>query len=137
MSERRAVLWDSSAILAMMDDSDANHQAALKAARHDLLKLSLFVTNYSQAEAHALILSRMGRIHARGWLFSSIPVWRVTPEEEALARKMVIEHEDKSWSLCDCMSFAVIESRGALGAFTFDDDFRQRGRFKIFGLRTR
>jgi predicted nucleic acid-binding protein len=134
--QRGPVLWDSSAILAFMDKSDPHHAVADDTARRLSTRCPPFITNYVRTEAHALILSKMGRSIARPWLLESpLSLWRATVEEEALARGIVADHKDKDWSLCDCISFAVIETRKALGAFTFDIDFKQRGRFKIFGLK--
>jgi predicted nucleic acid-binding protein len=41
---------------------------------------------------------------------------------------------DKDWSLCDAISFAALESRGARATFTFDRHFRQYARFEVRGL---
>ncbi len=60
-------------------------------------------------------------------------VIRVLPEEEAQAKAILARHQDKDWSLCDAISFAVLEARGVRTAFTFDQHFRQYGRFDILG----
>src|SRR2546430_533770 len=59
---------------------------------------------------------------------------RALPQEEERAKAILSSHADKDWSLCDVISFAVLESRGARTAFTFDRHFRQYGRFDILGL---
>ena len=54
---RRAVLWDSSAILALLDADNADHGRAVAAADHIVAeKRPSFLTNYIEAEAHALLL---------------------------------------------------------------------------------
>lgn len=132
---RRAVLWDSSAILALLDADDADHGRAVAAADHIVAEQRpSFVTNYIEAEAHALLLRKLGRAIARQWLLTGLPVVRVLPEEEERAKAILATHTDKDWSLCDVISFAVLESRGARMAFTFDRHFRQYGRFEILGL---
>ncbi|MBL8949755.1 MAG: type II toxin-antitoxin system VapC family toxin [Myxococcaceae bacterium] len=132
---RDAVLWDSSAILALIDASDRNHALAVKAARGPLRKLRPFITNYVEVEAHALLLTRVGRVVARQWLTQGgLHVVRADGDEEQAARQLLILHADKDWSLCDAISFAVVEARGARGAFSFDRHFRERGRFEVFGL---
>ena len=131
----RSVLWDSSAILALVDRSDRNHLAAVLTAKKALKKTVPFITNYVQVEAHALLLTRVGRFIARQWLMQSgLEIIHVTPDEEKLACQLIIEHADKDWSLCDAMSFVVIERRGAKGAFSFDKHFKERGRFRVFGF---
>lgn len=132
---RTGVLWDSSAILALLDTTDRCHSLAVKAVRGPLRKTVPFITNYIQMETHALVLGRVGRTVARQWLTQSgIMLVRATAEEESAGHQLVVEHTDKDWSLCDAVSFVVIEGRNARGAFTFDRHFRERGRFEIFGL---
>ncbi|HEX9818324.1 MAG TPA: hypothetical protein VGD07_01750, partial [Methylomirabilota bacterium] len=55
------------------------------------------------------------------------------PEEEERAKAILASHRDRDWSLCDAISFAVLDSRGARTAFTFDRHFRQYGRFQVIG----
>jgi predicted nucleic acid-binding protein len=60
---KRAVLWDSSAILALIDRDDRNHQSAVEigsSLARD--KRPAVVTNYIEVEAHALLLRRVGRV---------------------------------------------------------------------------
>jgi len=133
---RRGVLWDSSAILALLDADDADHGRAVAAADRIVVeRRPSFVTNYIEAEAHALLLRKLGRAIARQWLLTGgLPVLRALPQEEERAKAILATHADKDWSLCDAISFAVLESRGARMAFTFDRHFRQYGRFEILGL---
>ena len=133
---RRGVLWDSSAILALLDADDADHARAMVAADSIVAeRRPSFVTNYIEAEAHALLLRKLGRALARQWLLTGgLPVLRVLPREEERAKAILASHVDKDWSLCDAISFAVLESRGVRMAFTFDRHFRQFGRFEILGL---
>jgi predicted nucleic acid-binding protein len=133
---RRGVLWDSSAILALLDADDADHPRAVRAVGHIAAeRRPSFVTNYIEAEAHALLLRKLGRVIASEWLFSGgLPVVRATPHEEDRARTILARYSDKDWSLCDAISFSVLESRGVRTAFTFDRHFRQYGRFELLGL---
>lgn len=94
-----------------------------------------FVTNYIEVEAHALLLRRLGRALAREWLLTGgLPVIRVLPEEEAHAREIIMRHSDKDWSLCDAISFAVLDGRGIRRAFSLDRHFLQYGRIEVLGL---
>lgn len=133
---RRGVLWDSSAILALLDADDADHQRAVSAARQIASdERPSFITNYIEAEAHALLLHKLGRMLAREWLLSGgLPVVRALPAEEERAKEIIARHADKDWSLCDAISFAVMEGRGVRAAFSFDRHFRQYGRFELMGL---
>jgi predicted nucleic acid-binding protein len=132
----RAVLWDSSAILALLDADDADHARAVGMARAIASEARpSFVTNYIEAEAHALLLRKLGRTIARQWLLTGgLPVVQVLPAEEQKAREILARHADKDWTLCDAISFAVLDSRRIGRAFTFDHHFRQYGRIQVLGL---
>lgn len=136
MNIRRGVLWDSSAILALLDADDADHEAAVASARQIAAeKRPSFITNYVEVEAHALLLRKLGRTLAREWLLTGgLPVIRALREEEDRAREIVARHADKDWSLCDAISFAVLDVRGIRRAFTFDRHFLQYSRIEVLGL---
>ncbi len=132
----RSVLWDSSAILAFLDADDADHLQAVTVARQIASEeRPSFITNYVEAEAHALLLRKLGRTIAREWLLrGGLPVVRTLPAEEQRAKEILAQHSDKDWSLCDAISFAVLEARQIPTAFAFDRHFRQYGRFQVLGL---
>jgi predicted nucleic acid-binding protein len=131
------VLWDSSAILALLDADDADHARAVGVARQiaDEERPS-FITNYIEAEAHALLLRKLGRAIACQWLLAGgLPVVRVLPTEEQRAKQILARHTDKDWTLCDAISFAVLDVRHIARAFTFDHHFQQYGRIQVLGLK--
>lgn len=133
---RRAVLWDSSAILALLDANDADHSRAAVIARELASeRRPCFVTNYVEVETYALLLRKLGRAIALKWLLTGgLPIVRVSPAEEESARALLARFSDKDWSLCDAISFALMEARGVRAAFSFDRHFVQRGRFRVLGL---
>jgi len=132
----RGVLWDSSAILALLDAEDADHETASTIARSIAEeRRPSFITNYIEVEAHALLLRKLGRLLAREWLLTeSLPVLRASHREEARAKEIIAKYADKDWSLCDSISFAVMEARRVDTVFTFDRHFLQYGRFKVLGV---
>lgn len=132
----RGVLWDSSAILALLDADDADHARAVAVARQIASeKRPSFVTNYIEAEAHALLLRKLGRAIAREWLLTGgLTVVRALPEEEQRAKAILVRYADKDWTLCDAVSFALLDARRIRHAFTFDHHFQQYGRFEVLGL---
>ncbi len=67
-------------------------------------------------------------------LTGGLPIVRASPAEEESARALLARFADKDWSLCDGISFALIEARGVGAAFSFDHHFAQRGRFRVLGL---
>ncbi|HVN86824.1 MAG TPA: PIN domain-containing protein [Candidatus Binatia bacterium] len=133
---RRAVLWDSSAILALLDADDADHQRAVAATRRIAAeRRPSFITNYIEAETHSLLLRKLGRALAREWLLTGgLSVVRVSPREEERAKEIIARYADKDWSLCDAVSFAVMEQRSVRAAFSFDQHFRQYGKVEVLGL---
>jgi predicted nucleic acid-binding protein len=130
------VLWDSSAILALLDADDADHGRAVDVARQIAdERRPVFITNYIEAEAHALLLRKLGRTVARQWLLAGrLPVVAVTPKEEQRAKDILARHGDKDWTLCDAISFAVLDARRVSRVFTFDHHFRQFGRIQVLGV---
>ncbi len=133
---KRAVLWDSSAILALLDADDTDHDTAARVAK-EIAKEERpsFVTNYIEVEAHALLLRKLGRALALEWLLSGgLPVVRVSPQEEQRAKEFLERYNDKNWSLCDSISFAVIDSRKIDAAFSFDRHFLQFGGCRVLGI---
>ena len=64
----------------------------------------------------------------------NLPVIRALVEEEDRAREIIARHSDKNWSLCDAISFPVLDARRIHQAFTFDRHFLQYGRIEILGL---
>ena len=131
-----SVLWDSSAILALLDADDADHHTAVHVARRIAAeKRPSFITNYIEAEAHALLVRKLGRMIAREWLLTTgLPVVLPSPDEERSARALIARYADKDWTLCDAISFALLDARRVKRAFTFDHHFRQYGRFEVLGL---
>src|SRR5437588_2008479 len=53
---------------------------------------------------------------------------------EQRAKEILARHTDKDWTLCDTISFAVLDARRVTRAFTFDYHFRQYGRIQVLGL---
>lgn len=132
----RSVLWDSSAILALLDADDADHARAVTVARGIAAeRRPSFITNYVEAETHALLLRKLGRAMAREWLLSGgLTVVRALPSEEQAAKAILARHTDKDWTLCDAISFAVLDARRVAKAFSFDHHFRQFRGIQVLGL---
>ena len=132
-----SVLWDSSAILALLDADDADHASAVAVA-HQLAseRRPSFITNYIEAETHALLLRKLGRAIAREWLLTGgLTVVSALPAEEQKGKEILARHTDMDWTLCDAISFAVIDARHVARAFAFDHHFRQYGRIQVLGLK--
>jgi predicted nucleic acid-binding protein len=100
---------------------------------------ALVTTNAVVVETYSVLLARArnGRRAALGFLdaversASAITVESIRGEDEKRAFALVRAHTDKSYSLCDALSFAVMERLGITEAIAFDRHFREYGRFTI------
>ena len=73
---------------------------------------------------------------AREWLLTGgLTVVPALAAEEQHAREILARHTEKDWTLCDAISFAVLDARRVTRAFTFDHHFRQYGRIQVLGLK--
>lgn len=123
------ILVDSSAIYALLDRSDANHSEAVRIlAALSRTPHSIYVTDYIVAESHALILGRLGHALARRWLTSlAWHVESVTAMDLRRGTEIVLTYADKTFSLTDAVSFAVMDRMQSTYAFAFDRHFVQFG----------
>jgi predicted nucleic acid-binding protein len=131
--DARRVFVDTAGYYAFVNRRDANHTEA-RATLEWLLDSQrwLFTTNFVLAEIHAMLLTRMGRSIAARALSEiddndEITVIRVNVADEARAREIIHQYQDKDFSLTDATSFAVMERLGIAHAFTFDHNFAQYG----------
>lgn len=125
------ILVDTSAIYAILDRSDANHEAA-KACWFTLLDSNhpLFTTNYIVVESCALAQSRLGLPAIRSVQEEILPVMEIVWVDEAthsLAIAALLAAERRRLSLVDCVSFAVMRQRASQVAFAFDQHFAEQG----------
>jgi predicted nucleic acid-binding protein len=123
------VVVDTSAVFALVDRSDAWHGVARETlARLRKQRSEPLLTNFIVAEAHALLLVRVGPDVARNWLLKNRwAIERVTEDDEAKAREIIERYTDKTFSYTDATTFAVMRRRGLKTAFAFDPHFRQYG----------
>ncbi len=127
MSESIPVAFvDSSAIVALVDRTDATHQAAVN-AYHDLVNQGyrLFTTNHVIAETVDLLIEGTGPDIARRWLRDHrLPVYHADEEDERRARALVIaSRSQRGLSFTDAVSLVVMEKFGVADAFAVDSYF--------------
>lgn len=120
---------DTSAIYAVLDRGDANHEAA-RTCWFTLLESSgpLFTTNYVVVESCALAQSRLGLDAVRSIHEDLLPVVEIVWVDEAthsLAMTALLAAQRRKLSLVDCVSFAVMRQRGSQVAFAFDQHFAE------------
>jgi predicted nucleic acid-binding protein len=130
------VFVDTSGFYAALNRRDAHHRDAARLFRRaQREQWFLFTTNFVLAESHALILVRMGRDRAWNFLQATLTgstnVIRAEEADERRARVIIGQYQDKAFSYCDAVSFAVMERLDLQEGIAFDDHFRQYGQFTI------
>lgn len=126
---------DTGVFAALIDRNDQKHADAEDMFRKAAGRCRLVTTNAVIFETHALLLNRVSRPAAVDFLdriaIGSIMIERVSEEDEKRAADLFRRYTDKTFSLCDCSSFIVMERLGIKEALSFDSDFRSYGRFTI------
>lgn len=119
--------------MALLDEGDGNHARAVAAVRRLAAERAVLVqTDYLQVETHGLLVGRAGHAIARRRLAArALPALPVSREVRDRAVRIIATHADRSFSLCDAISFAFIEASRIRRAFAFDRHFRQFGRFEV------
>ena len=130
------VFVDTGGFYAALNRRDAHHRDAARLLRRaQREQWFLFTTNVVLAESHALILVRVGRERAWNFLQAIITgqanVIRTEEADERRARAIIEHYQDKAFSYCDAVSFAIMERLDIREAVAFDDHFRQYGQFTI------
>lgn len=125
-------MMDSAAYLALINPQDTYHKDARATWRRlTTERWSAVTTNFVVAEAHALLLARVGRPLAvqflRQFERGATGIVRATEDDERRARDIVLGYDDKDFSLTDAISFAVMERLRIGVAFTYDRHFAQFG----------
>ena len=128
----RRVLIDSAAYLALVNPRDAYHAMARATwQRLTSERWTAVTTNFVVAEAHALLIARVGQRIAADFLRhfdrGATGIVRATEDDERRAREIVYHYDDKDFSLTDALSFAVMERLRIGVAFTYDAHFTQFG----------
>lgn len=127
---------DTGGFYALADADDEFHEKSCRLfEKASAESWALMTTNCVVAETHALVLCRLGRKIALGYLqgilAGSTLVERVTEEHENDALQLLVAHDDKNYSFCDATSFIIMEQLKILEVIAFDDHFRQYGKFII------
>jgi uncharacterized protein len=132
------IFVDASVFYARVARDDEHHTDADAFFGH--LRSPRFTTTAVVYETHALML-RISRVansaHVARRFLDEIDaglarVVHVTREDHGRAVALVHEHHDKSYSLCDAVSFVVMERLRIRRAASFDRHFRQFGKFDVW-----
>ena len=121
---------DTSGLMCLFDSRDHRHVAAVSHFDSSALRIA---HNYVLAEFVALSIARSApRKHALRFVDSisrgsDIELIWVGKELHDSAMQLLFERPDKSWSLCDAISFVIMNERQILNSLTTDHHFEQAG----------
>ena len=132
------VFVDSGGFFAHLVSEDPLHTRArelfAQAKREDW---HLVTTNAVVYETHALLTNRAREGREAGLRFLEhierglCEIVHGTQDDEARAIAILRDHQDKAYSFCDALSFAVMERLGVTEVIAFDRHFREYGRLTI------
>ena len=125
---------DTSGLLCLHDSSDALHEDAM----HAIHRAGRFLThNYVLAElvalAYARSLPRRPTLHFFRDLLGNplVEVLWVDESFHLAGMDMLHRRADKSYSLCDAISFLQMQEHGIVEALTTDRHFEQEGLVRL------
>ncbi|MBN1315470.1 MAG: PIN domain-containing protein [Anaerolineales bacterium] len=122
---------DTSALYAILDSDDKNHQLATKAWKNLLnQETTLVAGNYVLLESFALVRHRLGLDALRTLQEVIVPILQIEWVNEELHQSGVaaqLTAASRKLSLVDCISFEIMRRNGIRRAFTFDRHFSQQG----------
>lgn len=125
---------DTSGLLALIFEAEAEHQAAVAHFKRNVRRVT---HGYILAELFALAQTRK---YPRQPVFDFVadllnhPTIAVVWPDENLTKEAIAllkARPDKSYSLCDAVSFVLMRQRGITEALTTDHHFEQEGFQKL------
>ena len=128
------IFLDTSAIYALADTGDPNHEQALVLFASLIEDAqTILIHNYVVVEAVALLQNRLGMISALRFLqnVDDFQVHWVTSDDHQRAVALLVERDRRGLSLVDCVSFVVMGRYGVDQALAFDRDFENEG-FRLY-----
>ncbi len=126
-----SVFVDTSALYAILDTDDENHEKAGDLWK-DLVaqEAQLVSSNYVLLETLSLVQHRLGIRAVRSLQEQGIPLLHVEWVDESCHRDGVtamLTAARRQLSLVDCVSFQIMRQLGIRTAFSFDRHFEEQG----------
>ena len=128
----RQILVDTSALCALADRSDRNHQSVAEFVGSQAKQVVLIVTDYVLDETLTWVKARFGaqpaielgkRIRSSDFCRFT----RLTTDDEMATWEIFKRYTDKEWSYTDCSCLAMMRKMGIDEAFSTDKHFVQMG----------
>ncbi len=124
------MLIDTAGLFALFDQTDPNHadahayvSAATRRLTHSYILAEFVPLAQTRRRPRALALSFLRGVQ-ENLTFEIIDVDR---DLRQAALDLLLQRPDKEWSLCDAVSFLLMESTGLTEALTTDHHFEQAG----------
>jgi hypothetical protein len=131
----RQILVDTSALYALADARDPDHQAVANFVR-ELQGATLLITDYILDETLTLIKSRFGSQPAittgeklRESAFCTLI--HLDAEDEARTWQIFSQYADKPWSYTNCSSLAIMRKLSITEVLALDHHFDQMGMTRL------
>ncbi|HZV35595.1 MAG TPA: PIN domain-containing protein [Verrucomicrobiae bacterium] len=126
---------DSSFWVVYRDEEELRHQEANRIMNRCLRERLQFVTTWPVfCEIHANFSRNTKQrelILKDFWQNPLILLEQTSPQDHGNALEILRSHRDKTYSLCDALSFAVMRRLGIRRVASFDRHFKQFGEFDI------
>ena len=130
----KRIFIDTSAFLALEDESDEHHEEAIRFRDQEILRdhYECSTTSYILDETLTLIrirLSIQASIEFSKKIRRSqiVKILSVSKQIEDKALDLFEKYDDKTFSFTDCVSFVVMQELRIQEGFTFDEHFVQVG----------
>ncbi len=122
-----SILVDTGGWYALADTADRHHAEARRFYTERAQEATLATTDLILAETCALIHAHLGRPAAlvfwEGLRDAQIPIVTAELVDLEAAWRIVQAFSDQSFSLVDCVTFAMMERLGITDVFGFDSHF--------------
>lgn len=125
------IFVDTSALIALLDASEAKHAACAREWKRLLAGDASFITsNYVMVETCAVAQRRLGMEAVRSLTTDFMPLLAVDWVDESVhgaGHAAMLTANRKELSLVDCVSFEIMRRRDVATAFALDADFGAQG----------
>jgi uncharacterized protein len=129
----RTVFLDTNGWVALLNQEDSLHRAAVEAWRTlgrgggRVVLTDWIVAETGNALARTVVRRAFPEAVQRLLRLPQTRLAFVTPTLLERALRLYSDRPDKTWGLVDCASFVVMQDEGLTGAFTTDRHFEQAG----------